>query len=383
MLSATAPERDDMRYEFGKNWCDFVQHGFTETAVERAREHIAAFLRLESLRGLTFLDIGCGSGLHSLAAYQLGAERIVSFDYDSNSVAATERLWRYVGAPGNWTVQQGSVLDAQFLCQLPSADVVYSWGVLHHTGDMWQAIRNAAIPMKSDGVLYISLYSADNCVDPPPEFWIEIKRAYNRAGTVGRRAMEWWYFCRFYMLPAIRARQNPIRLVRDTRGRGMSFWIDVRDWLGGYPMEFASLSDTTSFAEQRLGLDFANVEAGQACTEFLFCRLDRNAHWRNIAAQRKLTPLSPPFPREKGFCYLAPLPERLRATADIPEHPSRSTLMLYEDGRPLGLRHTIHDIISLHAGGRFSHFKDKLYFSSTDGSDPNTNGRAYSYCANF
>src|SRR5689334_7412955 len=133
---------DDLRFGFGKNWADYIEKHFTEHVLEQSRTHLASFLRMGSLKGLTFLDVGCGSGLHSLAAWRLGAERIISFDFDVDSDATTERIRTAAGAPDNWTVMQGSVLDRAFMASLPKSDIVYSWGVLHHTGDMWSAVRN-------------------------------------------------------------------------------------------------------------------------------------------------------------------------------------------------------------------------------------------------
>ena len=92
---------------------------------------------------MTFLDVGCGSGLHSPAALTAGAKRIVSFDLDSDSVETSRRLWELVGKPKNWVICQGSILDHEFVTTLEPADIVYSWGVLHHTGDMWTALRYA------------------------------------------------------------------------------------------------------------------------------------------------------------------------------------------------------------------------------------------------
>src|SRR5215831_11278680 len=104
---------------------------------------LKSFLRVHDLRGKTFLDIGSGSGMHSLAALRLGADRIFSFDYDENSVMSTARLRDSAGSPAKWTVEVGSVLDERFIRTLDQFDIVYSWGVLHHTGDMWPAVRNA------------------------------------------------------------------------------------------------------------------------------------------------------------------------------------------------------------------------------------------------
>jgi SAM-dependent methyltransferase len=375
-------QSDELRFGFGRNWADFVERNLNETTLRSSQEHLAGFLRLPSLKGLTFLDIGCGSGLHSFAAYRLGADRIISFDYDKDSVSTTQHLRHRAGDPANWTVMQGSVLDKAFMESLPKADVVYSWGVLHHTGDMWGAVCNAAIPMKPDAVFYIALYSSDNYVDPPPEFWLKVKRKYNRLGPFGRRMMEWWYVYRFHVRPAMKAGQNPLQVIRNYGGRGMTFWTDAKDWLGGYPMDFAGLKETIEFCGRKLGLEIADIRTGEGCTEYLFCRSTLNTQWHRIVEARKLITLAGPFAMQGGACYSTPLPQ-LASQADSVSDQHRSNLMVYEDGQPLGLRHSLHDDIRKYGKGRFSHWDANLYFSSTDNSDPNTNGRTYAYCEVF
>jgi 2-polyprenyl-6-hydroxyphenyl methylase/3-demethylubiquinone-9 3-methyltransferase len=100
-------------------------------------------LQIKQLDGKKFLDIGSGSGLSSLAAYRLGA-KVHSFDIDSQSVACTAELRRrYCTENTDWVVEQGSVLEATYLKTLSTFDIVYSWGVLHHTGAMWLGIESA------------------------------------------------------------------------------------------------------------------------------------------------------------------------------------------------------------------------------------------------
>jgi SAM-dependent methyltransferase len=374
----------ELRYGFGKNWAEYVEKNFNNHAVEMSQAHLASFLRLNSLKGLTFLDIGCGSGLHSLAAYRLGADRIISFDYDPESVATTEHVRHDARSPANWVVMHGSVLNRNFMQGLPKTDIVYSWGVLHHTGDMWTAVRNAAIPMKPDGVYYVALYSSDVHVDPPAAYWLKLKRRYNRSGPIGKRIMEWYYVVRFHALPALRAGQNLAEVIRKygSSRRGMSFWTDVKDWLGGYPMDFASFEETQKFCSQELGLDLVNIKTGEACTEYLFCRPHRHLHWGAILAQRVLTPLQGPFTPQGGASYAAAVPD-LEYEADTSVAPRRSELMMYEGTRMLGLGHALHNHIADCGKGRFSHWEKDIIFSATDNSNPNTNGRTYFYCEKF
>jgi SAM-dependent methyltransferase len=259
------------RFEFGHNWKKYVEKSFTPERVEVAKAHLCRFLQRADLRGATFLDIGCGSGLHSLAALQLGAVEVVSFDYDVKSVEAALMLHRYAGQPQHWRILQGSVLDEEFMASLPRVGIVYSWGVLHHTGNVWQAIRNATIPLGDEGLFYIALYSADVHKDPPAEFWLTVKRQYLAASTLGKRKMEWWYIWRFQMGRRVSALPIVVRgMLEYKKNRGMSYFTDIRDWLGGWPMEFCHDDDVTKFVTTTLGMDLVTIKTGEANTEFLF-----------------------------------------------------------------------------------------------------------------
>jgi 2-polyprenyl-6-hydroxyphenyl methylase/3-demethylubiquinone-9 3-methyltransferase len=262
------------RYEFGKNWQRFVSSSLTDERIELAGKHMLGFLGMTSLDGLHLLDIGCGSGLHSLAALRAGARRVVSFDLDPASVAATQQLHQLAGTPETWQVLQGSVLDPDFLSTLEPADIIYSWGVLHHTGQMWQAIAHAAGLMQPGALLYLALYSADMHVHPPQEYWLQVKQRYNRAGALRRWMMERWYVWRHIM------KMNPLAfpgLLRTMLGyqseRGMSFMTDARDWLGGWPMEFAKDRDVLKYFIEERRCTLENLTTGQANTEFLFRQL--------------------------------------------------------------------------------------------------------------
>jgi SAM-dependent methyltransferase len=259
-----------LRYGFGKNWDEYLRRHFSDERVAIAKSHLLEFLRLDSLDGKSFLDIGCGSGIHSLAALRAGALRIDSFDYDPDAVAASRRLREYEGNPERWTVRQGSILDAAFVGGLAPADIVYSWGVLHHTGDMWTALDNAAKLIKEGGVFYAALYDYDIQVNPPAEFWLDVKQKYNRAGRGGRKRLEWWYIWRFVLHRNIFGLPGLMKKIRGYKqSRGMAFFTDIKDWLGGWPMAFAKRADVAAWAT-RTGLEMAVMKTGEANTEYLF-----------------------------------------------------------------------------------------------------------------
>lgn len=262
------------RFEFGANWANFVDKHFSQERVDISRQHLLKFLARDSLQGLSVLDIGCGSGLHSLAAWQSGAARILSFDYDPKSVETTRALHRLAKAPEAWEIIQGSVLDTNFMETLPRADLVYSWGVLHHTGDVWSAIRNTCDRVAPGGLMYLALYSADMTIDPPPAYWLGVKKRYVAASSWQRRMMEAEYLWRFVL------ERKPWRLPelvlnawRYKKSRGMNFMTDVRDWLGGWPMEFCYDADVVQFVTGAGDFKLEKMKTGEANTEFLFSRV--------------------------------------------------------------------------------------------------------------
>ena len=260
-----------MRYEFGKNWKSFNSTSFSEKRLSIAKESILDFLNLDNLEGKTFLDIGSGSGLQSFAAYRAGADKIYSFDYDRNSVAATKSLWIKSGEPKKWKVGQGSVLDENFMLSLGKFDIIYSWGVLHHTGNVWKALENSILPLKKDGVLYIALYAEEAYQDPPPEYWLNIKQNYNNSGCFNKKIIEIKYVFNSLMKSKI---TNIIELLKMAllykKNRGMSLWTDIKDWLGGWPMEFTSAEEVYSHSLNKLNLCLINLKMGNGCTEYLF-----------------------------------------------------------------------------------------------------------------
>ncbi|HVP29457.1 MAG TPA: class I SAM-dependent methyltransferase [Myxococcota bacterium] len=268
---AARPPDSERRFAFGRNWRDYVEKSFTPEKVEIARKHLLGFLGRTDLAGQSFLDIGCGSGLHSYAAFQAGAARVVSFDYDRDSVETTRLLHAVAGHPERWSISQGSILDRAFVATLGTFDVVYSWGVLHHTGDQWSAIRNAASCLAPGSLFYIALYTSDVFVDPPPAFWLDVKKRYVDGGFLTKRRLELWYLWRFNL------GGNPLRIPRLVKqmaeykkNRGMNLYTDVKDWLGGWPMEFSSIAEVKRFADKELGLELVKIAAGEANTEYLF-----------------------------------------------------------------------------------------------------------------
>ncbi|GAK57257.1 probable 3-demethylubiquinone-9 3-methyltransferase [Candidatus Vecturithrix granuli] len=262
-------ETSNVTFSFGKNWQDFVHTSLTPERITAAKERLTEFLELSNFTGKHFLDVGCGSGLSSLAAYELGAQKIVSFDLDPDSVRTTAKLKELAGNPEHWTVLQGSILDQQFLRTLEKADIVYSWGVLHHTGQMWEAFANTANLLHETSLLYVALYTTT----PKSPFWLRVKKKYNHTSVSGKRFMEYQFIGLHLLKVLLFNRKNPVRYVQEYHNnRGMSYRHDVRDWLGGYPYEDAKIEEVLQYGRKQLALELINLKTGEANTEYLFIK---------------------------------------------------------------------------------------------------------------
>jgi 16S rRNA G966 N2-methylase RsmD len=378
------------RFEFGKNWSDFIQNSMSPERVEAAKKRLLAALRLPDLKGKTFLDIGCGSGLHSLAAVRAGAAQVVSFDFDDNSVTTTKYIKQTYADDSKWVIMKGSVLDAEFMKRLEPADVVYAWGVLHHTGNMWQAITNARIPLITNGVMFVALYSytayqnSAHSGMPTPEQWLKIKQLYNCCPVLLKRMMEWLYVFMVFLKPPILRSWSIIKRYRDfvqlkqnyVQQRGMEIWTDIRDWLGGWPMEFVKELELDRFAREELDLEMVEMITGEGNTEFLFKMKNGHNWWKEILSAKNRETLHGPFQHVRRYGWSIKL-SHLQGFADTNEASRRSSLRLFESGRIMAYAHCGHVYINAFGEGRYSHYGEMLYFATTDNSDPNENGRVY------
>ncbi|HEY6187402.1 MAG TPA: class I SAM-dependent methyltransferase [Pyrinomonadaceae bacterium] len=237
-------ENEVITFSFGQNWRSFVDT-VSEDAVQRAMKDIEEWLGRESIAGKSVLDIGCGSGIHSLCFHMLDAREVVSIDVDPYSVESTQLLWEKAGKPSNWTIRHGSVLDQDFVQSLEPSEIVYSWGVLHHTGKMWEAIENASTRVKKGGLFWIAIYVKG----PNYPQHLALKQSYNRASKLGKKIIE-----QKEILKIMRQRwkngQDPFAW-NEKKERGMDTYHDLIDWLGGLPYEVASTDEITGFCQER------------------------------------------------------------------------------------------------------------------------------------
>src|SRR6516165_8454021 len=256
-------------FAFGQNWARFLK-SLSNSQIEQATRAVGTLVGGD-LHDKTFIDIGSGSGLSSLAARRLGA-RVYSFDYDAQSVACTQELRRRF-FPGDeaWTVAQGSVLDEQYLSTLGQFDVVYSWGVLHHTGQMWVAIENAARLVRAGGLFIIGIYNFRGGRRGTAT-WTRLKRWYCKAPRWQQAGWESAYLA-WDLVSIAAVGRNPLRMIREYHsGRGMSWRHDAVDWLGGYPYEAATPGEILEFVRRKCNfvLTKQNIDLKLGVSEFVF-----------------------------------------------------------------------------------------------------------------
>ena len=254
-------------FSFGKNWNNYLKT-LTKKRINIAKKSLKSFLG--NVKNKTFLDIGSGSGLFSFTMYKLGAKEIVSLDVDPFSIQCTIYLREIVKNPKNWIIYQGSILDEKFISKFDKFDIVYSWGVLHHTGKMWEAIINATSLVKKNGLFYIAIYNKTRW----SKYWLKIKKLYNLLPYLGKIFMDYTlYVISKFIFPSIMLK-NPFKSLKEyQKNRGMDPIIDIKDWLGGYPYEYATFEEIIEFIEN-LNLNFKLIKYTKTKStgnnEFLF-----------------------------------------------------------------------------------------------------------------
>lgn len=259
-------------FAFGENWLSFLRLLTNERIVE-AEKSIQKLVGSERMDGLRFADIGSGSGLFSLAARRLGAV-VHSFDFDANSVAATQSLRdRYFPNDPAWKIEQGSILDQSYLSAVGKFDIAFSWGVLHHTGAMLDAVRNAAAMTKPDGLFIFALYRKTKSCG----FWAIEKRWYSSAPPLAQKIARKLYIAIFRASYAIRGRDFAAYVADYRSSRGMEFEHDIHDWMGGYPYEsiapetVAAVMDKIGFRHVRSVIAPSTLSLlGSGCDEFVY-----------------------------------------------------------------------------------------------------------------
>jgi len=258
------------RFQFGKNWADYLGQ-ISDEHLQKAQDSFQQFTGLQELKGLRFLDVGCGSGIHSWVAYRFGARTIVSFDYDADSVQTCARL-KETHAPqaALWEIRQGDILNQGFVNSLGTFEFVYAWGVLHHTGRMWQAIENTLRCVAEGGKFHLAIYNR-HWTSP---IWRIIKWTYCHSPSFIQKSLLYTYAKLIFLKAWLRHRGRTADWVAHySADRGMLLLNNLHDWLGGYPYEYASPEEIQQFVAR---FNFTCVKVipnrGTGCSEFLFLK---------------------------------------------------------------------------------------------------------------
>lgn len=260
----------ESHFEFGENWRDYAKT-IDGTRIDSAITGIKKLFP-SGLEGKTFLDIGCGSGLHSLAALALGAKSVLAIDIDENSISTTHETLTKYAPNSNWDTKLISIFEVSPET-LGLFDVVYSWGVLHHTGDMWRAIESASKLVRTGGLFAIAIYGSTKF----DLMWKREKHFYSIAPPILQGFIRQLFICAFLARKLV-MRENPVTFVTNyQKARGMNFSHDVHDWLGGYPYETSTIAEMNDRLNQ---MNFKEVRTfavpvtrgflGAGCNEFVY-----------------------------------------------------------------------------------------------------------------
>jgi predicted RNA methylase len=263
----------ESHFSFGENWAQYSEK-INERRIEEAERSLIRLVGREQIEGRTFLDIGCGSGLFSLAAVRLGCRSLLAVDLDPNSVETTRKtLTRYARSGAKWACRRVSVFDLDPK-DFGTFDVVYSWGVLHHTGAMYKAIAKASEVVGPRGTLALALYGKT----PFCGLWRIEKRIYSSSPKWAQRVIEFMYSGLVGARLALKGESLKKRRETYFQQRGMDMYHDTRDWLGGYPYESISPSEAMTYL-QKLGFEQTRSFVspcigllGAGCDEYTFTK---------------------------------------------------------------------------------------------------------------
>lgn len=256
-------EKTNIAFNFGENWRKFSEDSLDGCKLEIAVDSLQQLIGQEKIKGSTFLDIGCGSGIFAIAASMLGAKKVIGIDISKESVATSINNKKRFAPQNNINFFHKSIFDDD-ISHLGKFDIVYSWGVLHHTGDMYKAIDIASQFVAPGSLFTIAVYNRHWS----SRAWKIIKWFYNVTPKVIQRLMVWCFYFIIVLAKLIVTRKNPFK----KKKRGMSFYHDVIDWVGGYPYEYASKDEIINYLEKK-GFKcskFVKPVVPTGCNEFVF-----------------------------------------------------------------------------------------------------------------
>lgn len=265
-------EAQQKRFDFGKNWKNFLE-GINNQHIENSKGKLLEGLEMNHLKGKSFLDVGSGSGLSSLSAKISGA-RVFSFDYDEHSVFSTQYLKnKFFNEDPDWEIEKGSVLDKNYMESLGKFDIVYSWGVLHHTGHLKAALENVNQNVKRGGYLFIAIYNDQGVRS---RIWKGLKKTYvnikmTRPLFIALGYILFWF--PQFVKGILTGKPNFQKDYK--KKRGMSLHHDIVDWMGGYPFEVATRETIINIYEKQGYKLNKLISCGKklGCNEYVFKKI--------------------------------------------------------------------------------------------------------------
>jgi 2-polyprenyl-3-methyl-5-hydroxy-6-metoxy-1,4-benzoquinol methylase len=263
-----------LQFDFGKNWANYSTHAISVKRVAQARaDFVALHAEIGGVAGKSFLDVGFGQGLSLLSAAAEGA-RVFGIDIDPKCEEILRRNQRFFPELRELRVPVtvGSILDEATVERARAAspygdgyDVVHSWGVLHHTGNMELGVQNAASLVRRRGYLVVALYNRHWSSRP----WLLLKFIYCKSPLALQNLLVRALAPVIYVAKWLVTKEDPRK-----QSRGMDFFYNVVDWVGGYPYEYASEAEVMGLI-QPLGFNCIKFVASQVptgCNEFVFQR---------------------------------------------------------------------------------------------------------------
>ena len=267
-------EQKNIAFDFGKNWRAFCDNALDEKRFASAFESLEQLIPAGRIKGSSFLDIGCGSGIFAIAASLAGARKVIGIDMSKESIETSTGNKQRFAAQNDVSFHHKSIFDPD-VPQLGNFDIVYSWGALHHTGDMYRAIDIACGLVEPGSLFVVAIYNRHwSC-----GIWKIVKWLYNKVPGFAQRLMVWIFYVVIALAKFIVTRRNPFRKKR----RGMSFYYDVIDWIGGYPYEYASKEQIIRYLGNKgfVCIKFVAAPVPTGCNEFVFEKKavgDKNGH---------------------------------------------------------------------------------------------------------
>jgi 2-polyprenyl-3-methyl-5-hydroxy-6-metoxy-1,4-benzoquinol methylase len=260
-----------MQFDFGQNWIEFAKQALTPEKVEQARQDFSHLFSGINLNGATFLDIGFGQGLGLISAQKAGAY-VFGSDINPKCRQALALSASVLNLSLDIPVVIGSILDADVVSRISGLvaprtgfSIVHSWGVLHHTGNMKKAIENASSLVDDNGYLVLAIYNK-HWTSPA---WRFIKWVYCFSPAWLQAALNRLFFPVIAFAKFCVTGRNPF-----VKNRGMDFYYDVIDWIGGYPYEYASGKELEALLAP-MGfrcVKFEPAEVPTGCNEFVFVK---------------------------------------------------------------------------------------------------------------